>query len=236
MVHMQPEEAATWQRQVLLLEAEGKVTRTFRRLDPDRQWSVVEAIVAEAAERGSQAMQVKSVAARAGIAVGSLYRYFPRREGMLDVAVEVTAGFLTASLGSYESAMAQLPLRDGLGCYLSAGVEWSAANLGLLSFFAQAAYAGSPGAADTLVRPVAQSMKRLIRALLDGALARGELRDGVDVESATRLVLALTTAVGDAELIPHLNDYYLLFDAEHSPEQIRDAAVDFVVTAIGRDS
>src|SRR5512145_2632174 len=95
---LDPEEAAMWQRQVLLLESQGKVTRTFRRLDPERPRAIIEAIFAEAAERGPQSMQVKRVAARAGVAIGSLYQYFPRRDGMLEAAVDVTVGFLTAAL------------------------------------------------------------------------------------------------------------------------------------------
>ncbi len=224
-----------WQRQVLLLESQGKVTRTFRRLDPERQHAIIEAIFAEAAEHGPQSMHVKRVAARAGVAIGSLYQYFPRRDGMLKAAVDVTVGFLTAALDGYAPMMAEYPLREGLAAYLAFGVEWSAANAGLLSFFVRAAYAGSPGI-ESLVVPVARSMKGMIRALLEGALRRGELRADLDLEAAIRLVQVLTTAVGDAELVPHLNDYYLLVDADRSAPKMREETVEFIASAIGRAS
>lgn len=228
------EEDLAWQSQVLRLESEGMVTRAFRRLDPPRQRGVIEAIIAEASEYGPRGMQVKRVATRAGVAVGSLYRYFPRREGMLEAATGIVAGYLTGSLDGYRPLLATLPLRDGLAAYLSGGVEWGEAHRGLLSFFVRAAYAGEPGYAETLVRPVARSLQGLLRAVIEAAAGRGELRDGTDPEVAIRLVQAITTAVADAELLPHLNGYYLLFDRGFPAERIREATVDFVVRAIGR--
>src|SRR3989304_4680797 len=66
------------------LEQEGKVTRTFRRLDPDRQEAVFNAILEEAAEKGPASLNVKEIARRAGGSVGSLYQYFPNRDGRGD--------------------------------------------------------------------------------------------------------------------------------------------------------
>lgn len=229
------EELGAWHAQVLRLEAQGRLTRTFRRLDPQRQWAVMDAITAEAAEHGPGGLQVKRVAARAGVSVGSLYQYFPQRADMLDAAVEVTSGFLVASLDSFVPLLAELPLRDALSAYLSGGVEWSAGRAGPLRFFARAAYAGSPDHARIMVRPVAEAMRRMLRAVLSSAQRRGELRAGLDLETALRLVQLLTTAVGDAELVPHLDDYYLLFDSDHPPARIREDAVDFIVRAIGPD-
>jgi AcrR family transcriptional regulator len=236
VIHLGAEDVASWQRQILLLESQGRVTRTFRRLDPHRQLAVIEAVFAEATADGPHSLQIKRVADRAGVSVGSLYQYFPDREGMLDFAVEVTARFLTEALDGVVPLMAQLPLREGLTAFLSGGVEWSESYAGLLGFFGRSAYAGIPGYAETLVRPIARSMQAMLRALLEGAAARGELRPDLDVEVATRLVLTLCVAVGDAELLPHLNDYFQLFDAAHTPPRIREATVDLILRAIGAET
>ena len=42
---------------LLDLEQQGKITRTFRRLDPDRQRLILDAILIEAAEKGPAAAQ-----------------------------------------------------------------------------------------------------------------------------------------------------------------------------------
>lgn len=229
------EDLLAWHAQVLRLEAQGRVTRTFRRLDPQRQLAVMDAITAEAAAHGPRGLQVSRVAARAEVSVGSLYQYFPQRAGMLEAAVEVTAGYFTAAMDSYTPQVAAAPLREGLLAYLTSGVEWAAGQPGTVGLFAQAAYAGDPAYIESLVRPAAEAMRRMLRALLSAAQRRGELRPGIDLETAVRLVQVLTTAVGDAELVPHLDEYYRLFDPDHPPARIRKATVDFVIRAIGRE-
>lgn len=234
MVHWNGHDLHSWQREILRLEAEGRVTRTFRRLEPDRQRAVVQALLADAAEHGPQATSVKRAAARASIAVGSLYRYFPDRAGMLDLAAEVAAGYLTASLRGFIPQAASMPLREGLTAYLSAGVSWTDTHSDLLAVFLRAAYQGSEQFGESLVRPVARALRELLSALLAAAHERGELRPDVDLAVACRLVLVMTTAVIDAELLPYLDRYYLLFDEDHPPPLMQAATVDFIVAAIGR--
>nr|WSY56431.1 TetR/AcrR family transcriptional regulator [Streptomyces sp. NBC_00886] len=232
---MTPEEELAWQHQVLRLAADGKVSRTFRRLDPPRQMAVIEALLSDAAEHGVDAVNVRRVARAAGVSVGSLYQYFPHREGMLEFAAKAGAGFLTAALDAYRPQMAALPLREGLLAYLTFGVEWSRGYAGLLGFFARTAYQGVPGYGEVLVRPVAASMRGLLAALLDGARERGELRPGVDVPTAVRLIHAMTINLGDTQLLPFLNDYLQLFDDDHPPTAICTAAVEFMLDAIAAE-
>lgn len=217
-----------WQREILRLEGEGVVTRTFRRLDPPRQLAVTEALLREAAEAGPGALSVKRVAARAGVSVGSLYQYFPHREGMLDFAARAVAALLVESLDGYAAALAGLSLPDGLTAYLAGGLDWSREHAALLGFFVRAAYNGAPGFGPTLVQPVARATQGLVRVLVQAAHERGELRPGVDPEAATRLVHALCIAVSDPVLIPGLNDYFLLFDDRLRVADIHAAAVDLV--------
>lgn len=230
------DELLAWQRQVALLELEGKVTRAFRRLDPQRQRVVVGAIVAEAADHGLHGVQVKAVADRSGVSVGSLYQYFPKRDGMVAAAIEVAVGYLRGVLEDAAPEMARLPLREGMLAYLGVGVQWSNDNSDLLRLFAHAAYGGAPEHAATVVRPVAEAMRHVLQALLDGARERGELRPDVDVETALRLVHVMTIAVGDAQLVGYLDEYYLLFDADHTPDVVIPKLVDLVIRAIGADA
>ncbi len=67
---------------ILELERAGVVTRTFRRLDPERQQAIVQAILDEALEKGPASINIKKVAKRAGVALGSLYQYFGSRAGL----------------------------------------------------------------------------------------------------------------------------------------------------------
>jgi AcrR family transcriptional regulator len=64
----------SFQPYISQLEQEGIVTRTFRRLDPDRQEAVFNAILEEAIEKGPASLNIKEIARRAGISIGSLYQ------------------------------------------------------------------------------------------------------------------------------------------------------------------
>ena len=59
------------------LEGKGQVSRTFRRLEPERQQAIINAILDEAFEKGPASLNIKEVARKADVAIGSLYQYFP---------------------------------------------------------------------------------------------------------------------------------------------------------------
>src|SRR3954470_4944432 len=64
-----------------------RTERVIRRLNARRE-EVVQAARQLAAESGMQAVQVVPVAARAGIAAGTVYRYFPSKSDLVAALVE----------------------------------------------------------------------------------------------------------------------------------------------------
>jgi len=220
---------------ILQLEQEGLVSRTFRRLDPERQQAILQAILDETADKGPAGLNIKEVARRAGVSVGSLYTYFPDREGMLAFAVEVCVRFVSDSFDEFRPYLLALPLRQALSAYLLGGLEWSRLYAGLLRLFARAAYHGDPDLAESLVRPVATLLRGMVHDIVEAAAQRGEIRDGLDLEAAARIVHALTIAVGDSQLLPHLNTYFQVSGPDLPPERALEAALDLVLQGIGTD-
>jgi AcrR family transcriptional regulator len=218
---------------ILQLERKGLVTRTFRRLDPDRQQVVLRAILDEAVEKGPAALNIKQVAERAGVSVGSLYQYFGSREGLLAFAVELCARWVTDIFDEYRPMLAAMPLREALAAYLLGGIEWSQTQVGLVQFFARAAYHGDPALAESVVRPVADVMRQTTYDILAQAAARGEVRADVDLEATARVVNALLIAVGDSQLLPYLNTYFQVSDEAVPPERILEALLALIVRGIG---
>lgn len=218
---------------ILHLESEGRVTRTFRRLDPDRQNAVLQAILDEAALHGPADLNIKQVAARAGVAVGSLYQYFGSRAALLDFATALCVRYLDELFGQIGPWLAGMPLREALRSYLGAGLEWSQQQgAGLVRFLVRAAYHGDPSLKDDVVRPLGAAMLEAIRQLLQGAQDRGELRPGLDLEATTRTVNVLVIAVFDSQLLPYLDDYYQLTDDAVSFDRILDAALEIILGGI----
>lgn len=228
-----PTDTATWlQAQILELEQAGRVTRTFRRLDPERQRAVLQAILDEAIERGPTTLNIKVVAARAGVAVGSLYQYFTSRDGLLNFAIELASRYLVAEMNRYRPLLASMPLRDGLAAYLAGGIEWSQGQAGLMRFFARAAYQGDARLAETFVAPLGRVMQETVVELLNAAVIRGEIAKAVDVEAAARAVHVALIAVADSQMLPYLNHYYQATDDRVSFDRLVSALLDLILKGV----
>jgi len=221
---------------ILQLEQQRLVTRTFRRLDPDRQLAIISAILDEAIAKGPAGLNIKQVAQRAGVSVGSLYTYFPKREGLLAFAVELCTRYLTDMFDSYRPYLAALPLREALPAFLAGGVEWGQMQTGLVQFFARAAYHGEPALSEQVVRPIANVMLEMVRDVLVQAVTRGEVREEIDLEATTRILYALIVVVGDSQLLPYLNAYFQVTSDEVSLERVVVALMTLIVHGIGADA
>jgi AcrR family transcriptional regulator len=214
------------------LEGEGCVSRTFRRLDPARQQAVINAILEEAADKGPTNLGIKEIARRAGVSVGSLYQYFPNRDGLLDFAIELCVRYMTDMFEMSRPFLSAMPLREALDAYLSVGLEWGKTETGLVRFYGRAAYQGDPALAERLVRPVAEAMRKIILEMLAGAVQRSEIRRGKDLEAASRLINGLMIVVGDSQLLPYLNTYFQITDEQVSQERILGYLIPFIMKAL----
>lgn len=217
---------------ILEFEQKGLVTRTFRRLDPERQAAVIAAILEEATEHGPPAINIKRVAERAGVSVGSLYQYFGSREGLLAFATELVVGSMVELFDAAGPYLTAMPLGEALAGYLSGGIEWSEAQSGALQFFARAAYHGDSPLQESVVRPVAEVMRSLVQDMLALAVERGEVRADIDLEATARLVHALVTIFGDAQIFPYLNTYFQITSAEVSYERSLAALMTLILEGI----
>lgn len=213
---------------ILELEKKGLVTRTFRRLDPDRQTAIMEAIFAESGEKGPSELNIKKVAERAGISVGSLYQYFGNRDNLLVFARELAVYLTAMTFQAYAPDLAALPLEQSIPAYLAGGIELGNTETGLMGFFAAAAYHGSPSDRESIVEPIAQSLLEVIKAMLKAAADRGEIRTDLDLDLTARLVNTFLIAVGDASLLPNLNAYYQLYSPQNSSEKVLETLVDLL--------
>ena len=219
---------------ILQLEQEGKVTRTFRRLDPERQKIVIDAILEEASDKGPTSINIKEVAHRAEVSIGSLYQYFGNREGLLDFAVALCVRYTINLFEQFGPVLSTLPIREALRYYILGGIEWGQTEASLVRFLGRAAYQGDPEMTESVVRPVADVMLALMREILTQASERGELRPDLDLDATARAVNALMIAVGDSQLLPYLNNYFRVSDENMPLERVVDALVEMLLHGLAR--
>jgi TetR/AcrR family transcriptional regulator len=195
------------------LEKEKLVTRTFRRLDAERQLAVIEATFGEASESGPDHIHIKEVANRSGVAVGSLYQYFGSKDGLNKFAARLGAAVLQALFRISRTMLLRMPAMDALRAYLSEGVNYFQGQDAYLRFFARAAYSGDSVLAESVVDPIADDMLSTVRAIIQKGMESGEFRKDLDLEATARAVHILLTATGDGLLLPYLNRYFRCTDS-----------------------
>jgi AcrR family transcriptional regulator len=146
---------------------------------------VLEAAKAVFSQGGPEA-SLETVARRAGVGIGTLYRHFPTREALYEAVYRHEVEQLVELAKHLE--VERTPI-DALRRWLRAGVEFMATKKGMAAALAMAAQ-GSPDL-------VAYSLDRLTRAvgeLLRRAVAAGEIRADIDPEDLLRTLVGMCYA------------------------------------------
>src|SRR5436190_1910232 len=81
--------------------------------------AILEAAEEVAAARGLEATSTAAIAERAGIAVGTLYNYFPDREALIAALFKLRRDALLPRLVAAAEAAAHLPFEERLRAYLA---------------------------------------------------------------------------------------------------------------------
>lgn len=134
-------------------------------------------------ERGAD-VDVREIAGRAGVGMGTLYRHFPTKQALLDAALEHA---FTVWADEARAAMSGDPWVD-LGRFLDDALVRQATHPGLLDAYGRALTgpAGTTGHEHCRRR-----LRPLLVDLVAAAQAAGALRADVTVEDVSLLLVAL---------------------------------------------
>ena len=134
---------------------------------------------------GLERARMESIAARARVAVGTVYNYFEDREALLVALVDARRAALLDRLDSALAEGKALPFEDALSRLLHALFDHWAAHHGLLGVVLQAEDAGlvAPGRG-----PLLTDVTRRVETVLRRGRAQGGLRpDGAGLQAAAIL-------------------------------------------------
>jgi AcrR family transcriptional regulator len=127
--------------------------------------AILDAAEAVALENGIEAASAAAIAQRAGVAVGTLYNYFPDRDGILSALFKNRRGAIVPALDTAATAAAGQPFEDRLRTYVRRLIEVFEANA---SFLRLAVRADGEGAAikgrdKTLMTQVLHHIEQIMR-------------------------------------------------------------------------
>jgi AcrR family transcriptional regulator len=165
--------------------------------------ALLKAAMAVFAELGVDA-PMRTIAARAGVGVGTLYRHFPQRSDLIKAIIrrEVEAQVAAAA----DLAAAHTP-GEALALWLGRLVEFVSAKRGL----GPALHSGDP-AYQALPEFVFGQLVPALRGLLDVAAASGEIRGDVDPGDLLTAGLRLTASANEDDAGPAKRMLALLVD------------------------
>ena len=199
-------------------EHQGLVTRTFRRLDLPRQMAIIDAILEESSINSPAEMNIKKVAARAEVSIGSLYQYFNNKEGLLNFAIALTVQQTISTFNEFLPYLDQLSFEEAYNIYLSYGLEWGEQEQQFVRFFAKAAYENNALLHEQVVKPISGCMLEIIRKMVELGQETGEIRSDLDSDMLSRLLHAISIMLGDPILLPYLNYYFQVVSEDKAPE------------------
>jgi AcrR family transcriptional regulator len=163
----------------------GQLAETARRPRADavrNRERVLQAAKAVFSAGGSEA-SLEAVAGQAGVGIGTLYRHFPTREALFEAVYRREVQQLSELAEQLKSEAAPV---DALRRWLRSNVEFVATKKGMLAALALTVDGSSELYAHTFDR-----LTKAVGALLDRAIAAGEIRADISPEDLLRALVGM---------------------------------------------
>jgi AcrR family transcriptional regulator len=132
---------------------------------------------------GGPDASLEAVARRAGVGIGTLYRHFPTREALFEAVYRREVQQLSELA---EQLKSDAPPVDALRRWLRSNVEFVATKKGMLAALALTVHGSSELYAFSFDR-----LTKAVGALLDRAVAAGEIRADISPEDLLRALIGM---------------------------------------------
>ncbi|MGB7099037.1 MAG: TetR/AcrR family transcriptional regulator [Xanthobacteraceae bacterium] len=153
------------------------------RVDAIRNRERVLEAAREVFSAGGAEASLEAVARTAGVGIGTLYRHFPTRESLFEAVYRREVQQL-ADLA--DRLKREMPPIEALRHWMRSNVKFVATKKGMSAALALAAYKNSK-----LFSSSFDQLTRAVGALLDRAIASGEIRDDISPEDLLRALIGM---------------------------------------------
>jgi TetR/AcrR family transcriptional regulator len=178
---------------------------TFRHLPPDKQERVLTAALAEFADQGYHQASLNRMVAQAGIAKGSLYQYFPNKEGIFYYIFQYALKMVRRTLTTVKEETLEENFFVRLEKSLLAGVRFLREHPRIFSLYLKIQFDKNVPFREESLAAVRRHATEYFASLVRRAQARGELRPGVPRDAALFLLDAVFDRFLQAVAVPALD-------------------------------
>ena len=190
---------------------------TFRHLPRDKQERVLAAALAEFADRGYHAASLNRLVAQAGIAKGSLYQYFPNKEGIFRHIFQFALGLVRRTLTAVKEETLKENFFTRLEKSLLAGVRFSREHPRVFSLYLKIQFDKNVPCREEFLAAVRRHATEYFGSLVRRARSRGELRPGLPAAAALFLLDAVFDRFLQAAAVPALD---VTLGLHQAPEEL----------------
>jgi TetR/AcrR family transcriptional regulator len=185
--------------------SEEAALSTFRHLPPDKQERVLTAALAEFADQGYHQASLNRVVAQAGIAKGSLYQYFPNKEGIFAYIFQYALKVVRRTLTAVKEGTLEENFFVRLEKSLLAGVAFSREHPRIFSLYLKLQLDKNVPFREEFLAAVRRHATEYFASLVRRAQSRGELRPGVPWDATLFLLDAVFDRFLQAVAVPALD-------------------------------
>jgi AcrR family transcriptional regulator len=189
---------------------------TFWHLPPDKQERVLDAALTEFADQGYHQASLNRLVAQAGIAKGSLYQYFPNKEGIFRHIFQLALNLVRQTLVEVKETTENENLFTRLEKSLKAGVRFLREHPRIYSLYLKIQFDRQTPFRQELLAAVRRHAGEYFGSLITRAKVRGELRPGISEPAARFLLDAVFDRFLQAVAVPYLD---VTFDLHQAPEE-----------------
>lgn len=178
---------------------------TFRHLPADKQERVLDAALAEFADQGYHQASLNRMVAQAGIAKGSLYQYFPNKEGIFAYIFQYGLKVVRRTLTTVKEETLEENFFKRLEKSLLAGVAFSREHPRIFSLYLRIQLDNKVPFREEFLAAVRRHATEYFASLVRRAQSRGELRPGVPRDATLFLLDAVFDRFLQAVAVPALD-------------------------------
>lgn len=175
------------------------------RADALRNRDALVAVARAAFSASSQAVPLEDIARDAGVGIGTLYRHFPTREALVEVAY---AAELDDVVSCAATLLAEFAPEPALRAWMRRYAGFSVMKRGIMDTLRAGWASGRIATPATR-----QRVSSAIAEILTAGAADGSLRSDISADDVTTMVLGVVLSTGPAAPIPQLDRLFdLLVD------------------------
>lgn len=189
---------------------------TFSHLPADKQERVLNAALNEFADQGYHQASLNRLVAQAGIAKGSLYQYFPNKEGIFRHIFQLALNLVRQTLVEVKESTENEDLFTRLEKSLRAGVRFLNEHPRIYSLYLKIQFDRQVPFRQEFLAAVRRHAGEYFGSLISRARTRGELRPGISEPAARFLLDAVFDRFLQAVAVPALD---VTLNLHQAPEE-----------------